>query len=56
MNKFDLQRQYYPVLAHRSFLNTAQNGLIPTFEADAMCQYIQNRSLNALDISSMNGL
>ena len=56
MNKFDLQRQYYPVLAHRSFLNTAQNGLIPTFAADAMCQYLQNRSLNALDLESMNAL
>ena len=56
MNKFDLQRQYYPVLAHRSFLNTAQNGLIPTYAADAMSQHIQNRSLNALDLESMNAL
>ena len=56
MNKFDLQRQYYPVLAHRSFLNTAQNGLIPTFAAEAMCQHIQGRSLNALDLESMDAL
>jgi len=54
MNKFDLQRQYYPVLAHRSFLNSAQNGLIPTYAADAMCQFVQNRSLNALDLQSMD--
>ena len=56
MDKFDLQRQYYPVLAHRSFLNTAQNGLIPSFAADAMCAYVQGRSLNALDLDSMNAL
>jgi len=56
MNKFDLQRQYYPVLAHRSYLNSAQNGLIPTYAAEAMCQFIQNRSLNALDLESMNAL
>lgn len=56
MDKFDLQRQYYPVLAYRSFLNTAQNGLIPSYAADAMCDYVQKRSRNALDLESMNAL
>ena len=54
MNKFDLQRQYYPVLAYRTFLNTAQSGLIPTYAADAICADIQDRVQNAMDIVSTN--
>ena len=54
MNKFELQRQYYPVLAHRCFLNTAQNGLIPSFAQEAMTKYIENRTLNALDLERMD--
>ena len=54
MKKFELQRQYYPVLAHRCFLNTAQNGLIPSFAQEAMTKYIENRTLNALDLERMD--
>ena len=54
MDKFDLQRQYYPVLAYRTFLNTAQSGLIPTYAAEAICDDIQDRVQNAMDIVSTN--
>lgn len=53
MDKFEQQRQYYPVLGYNTFLNTAQNGLIPTFADAAMTQYLQKRTLNALDVISM---
>ncbi|MDR2527774.1 MAG: hypothetical protein LBD04_01975 [Synergistaceae bacterium] len=35
--KFEAQRQYYPTLGYRAFLNTAQSGLIPTYAGEAMC-------------------
>ena len=54
MEKFDLQRQYYPVLASRTFLNTAQSGLIPTYAAEAICGDIQDRVENGMDIVSTN--
>ena len=54
MNKFETQRQYYPVLAYKSFLNTPQNGLIPTYVADAICAEIQGRMLEGLDIMKTN--
>lgn len=54
MDKFDLQRQYYPVLAYRTFLNTAQSGLIPTYAAEAICADINDRVQNAMDIVSTN--
>ena len=54
MNKFEAQRQYYPVLAYRTFLNTAQSGLIPTYAAEAMCADIQDRVMNGMDIVTHN--
>jgi len=54
MDKFGLQRQYYPVLAYRTFLNTAQSGLLPTYAAEAICADIQGRVQNAMDIVSTN--
>lgn len=53
MNKFEEQRQYYPVLGYNTFLNSAQNGLIPTYASQAMTQYIEKRHVNALDVISM---
>lgn len=56
MNQFDQQRQYYPVLGYSTFLNSAQNGLIPTYAAEAMTQYIQHRHVHALDVISMTAM
>jgi len=53
MDKFQQQRQYYPVLGWNTFINTAQNGLIPTYAAQAMTQYIERRHINALDVIAM---
>lgn len=53
MDQFAAQRQYYPVLERCAFLNSAQNGLIPTYAADAMTRYIQRRHYYALDVISM---
>ena len=53
-NKFNIERQYYPVLAKRAFLNTAQSGLIPSYAAEAICGDIQDRVENAMDIVSTN--
>ena len=49
-----MQRQYYPALAKRTFLNTAQSGLIPTYAADAIYGDIQDRVENGMDIVSTN--
>lgn len=54
IKKFEEQRQYYPVLGYKTFLNTAQNGLIPTYASQAMQEYIEHRHLNALDVISMS--
>lgn len=54
MDKFELERQHYPVLAYRTFLNTAQSGLIPTYAGNAMCADIQDRVINAMDIVTHN--
>lgn len=54
MDKFELERQHYPVLAYRTFLNTAQSGLVPTYAGNAMCANIQDRVLNAMDIVTNN--
>ncbi len=56
MNKFESQRMYYPVLGYNTFLNTAQNGLIPTYAAEAMTQYIMHRHVFALDVISMTAM
>lgn len=56
MNKFDAQRMFYPTLGYNTFLNSAQNGLIPTYAAEAMTQYIMNRHVFALDVISMTAL
>lgn len=53
-SKFEQQRQYYPVLGYKTFLNTAQNGLIPTYAAQSMQEYIGRRHLNALDVITMS--
>lgn len=52
-SKFEQQRQYYPVLGYKTFLNTAQNGLLPTYASLAMQEYIEHRHLNALDVIAM---
>ena len=54
MDKFEQQRQYYPVLAYKTFINSAQNGLIPTYASQAMQEYIERRHLNALDVITMS--
>ncbi len=56
MNKFESQRMYYPVLGYQTFLNSAQNGLIPTYAAEAMTQYIMRRHVFALDVISMTAM
>lgn len=53
-SKFEQQRQYYPVLGYKTFLNSAQNGLIPTYASQAMQEYIEHRHLNALDVITMS--
>ncbi|MBE6018988.1 MAG: aminotransferase class V-fold PLP-dependent enzyme [Clostridiales bacterium] len=53
-SKFEQQRQYYPVLGYKTFLNTAQNGLIPTYASQSMQEYIERRHLNALDVITMS--
>jgi selenocysteine lyase/cysteine desulfurase len=47
---------YYPVLGYNTFLNSAQNGLIPTYAAEAMTQYIMHRHVFALDVISMTAM
>lgn len=56
MNKFDSQRQYYPVLENTTFLNSAQNGLIPSYADEAMEGYIHSRYLHGLDVISMTAM
>jgi len=56
MEKFESQRMYYPVLGYNTFLNSAQNGLIPTYAAEAMTQYIMHRHVFALDVISMTAM
>lgn len=56
MNKFESQRMYYPVLGYNTFLNSAQNGLIPSYAAEAMSQYIQHRHVFALDVIAMTAM
>lgn len=56
MNQFESQRMYYPVLGYNTFLNSAQNGLIPTYAAEAMTQYILHRHVFALDVISMTAM
>lgn len=48
--KFEKERLNYPVLAQYAYLDSATTGAIPQYGCDAICDYLQHRTQDGMDI------
>ena len=48
--KFNLERRHYPVLERFAYLDTSTTGAIPQYACNAICTYLQERTILGMDI------